>query len=103
MDTVKDKNGKPQMRLILPNAAAALVRVREFGLKKYPDADNWKNVPVCDWEDAMLRHLMKHIDGEVLDDESGMPHLWHALCDLSYMVEHLYPFEVYSKEVNYDE
>lgn len=84
---VKDKAGKPQMRLILPRAAEALVRVREYGLKKYPDAENWKHVPKEDWEDALLRHLMKYIDGEKTDSESGMPHLWHALCNLSYMIE----------------
>lgn len=84
---VKDKVGKPQMRLILPRAAEALVRVREYGLKKYTDAENWKHVPKEDWEDALLRHLMKYIDGEKTDSESGMPHLWHALCNLSYMIE----------------
>lgn len=84
---VKDKEGKPQMRLILPHAAEALVRIREYGLKKYPQADNWKSVPKEDWTDAMLRHLMKYIGGEETDEESGMPHLWHALCNLSYLIE----------------
>lgn len=86
-NTVKDKEGKPQMRLILPHAAEALVRIREYGLKKYPQADNWKSVPKEDWTDAMFRHLMKYIGGEETDEESGMPHLWHALCNLSYLIE----------------
>lgn len=84
---VKDKAGKPMMRLILPHAAEALVRIREYGLKKYPNADNWKSVPKEDWLDAMLRHMMKYLDGEEIDFESGKPHLWHALCNLSYLVE----------------
>ena len=88
--SVKDKEGKPQMRLMLPNANTAVVRIREYGLSKYPNADNWKSVDPEDWHDACLRHLMKWTAGEELDSESGMPHLWHALCDLSYLVELLY-------------
>lgn len=87
LDGIKDKAGKPQMRLILPRAAEALVRVREYGLKKYPDAENWRKVPQADWLDALMRHMMKYIGGEVTDRESGLPHLWHALCNLSYMIE----------------
>lgn len=87
MDTVKDRKGKPRMSLILPRAAEALVRVREYGLKKYPDANNWKRVPKEDWLDALMRHLMKYLSGEKLDSESGLPHLWHALCNLCYLIE----------------
>lgn len=87
MDTVKDKAGKPRMGLVLPHAAEALVRVREYGLQKYPDADNWRKVPKEDWLDAMMRHMMKYIAGQEIDSESGLPHLWHALCNLSYMIE----------------
>ena len=87
MDRVKDKDEKPQMRLILPKAATALVRIREYGLKKYTDANNWKHVSKDDWLDALMRHLMKYLDGEKIDDESGMPHLWHAICNLSYLIE----------------
>lgn len=87
MDTVKDKEGKPRMSLILPGACYALVRIREYGLKKYPDANNWKRVPKEDWLDALMRHLLKYISGEKIDPESGYPHLWHALANLSYMIE----------------
>ena len=87
MDTVKDKEGKARMGLILPHAAEALVRVREYGLKKYPDANNWKHVPKEDWLDALMRHLMKYIAGQKIDSESGLPHLHHALANLSYMIE----------------
>lgn len=71
-DKVKDRNGKPMMRLILPNAATALCRIREYGLKKYPDAENWKSVPMSDWEDALFRHLMKFLNGEEKDDENAV-------------------------------
>lgn len=87
INAVKDKKGKPRMSLILPHAAEALVRIREYGLKKYPDANNWRKVDKADWCDALMRHLMKYLDGEEIDDESGYPHLWHALANLSYMIE----------------
>lgn len=91
LSTVKDKAGKPRMSLILPNANAAVVRVREYGLQKYPDAENWRKVDNADWLDAAMRHLLKYMDGAEYDAESECPHLWHALCDLSYLVENLYP------------
>lgn len=97
LSTVKDKDGKPRMSLILPNANAAVVRIREYGLQKYPDANNWRNVDNADWLDAAMRHLLKYLDGAEYDTESGYPHLWHALCDLSYLVEKRYPTALWEK------
>lgn len=84
---VKDKAGKPNMSLVLPRALLALVRTREYGLIKYPDANNWRSVPKQDWYAAAARHLLKIQMGEELDEESGLPHVWHALCNIAYACE----------------
>lgn len=86
---IKDKTGKPPlgMTFALRKAVNAIAYVREFGLTKYPNADNWKRVPMQDWADAAERHLTAWQSGEKVDPESGMSHLWHALCNLAYMVE----------------
>jgi len=57
-----------------------------FGAKKYGDR-NWEQGILYHrlWG-AMLRHLMAWYDGEELDPESGKPHLWHAACNLSFLM-----------------
>lgn len=86
---VKDKTGKPPlgMTFALRKAVNAIAYVREYGLKKYRNADNWKRVPMQDWADAAERHLTAWQSGEKVDPESGMSHLWHALTNLAYMAE----------------
>lgn len=82
--------GKPQLSLVvgaLP-ALAGAARVLEYGGIKY-DIDNWKKatnlrVPA----DCLLRHLAAYLDGEYLDDESGLPHLDHVLCNAIFLSYH---------------
>ena len=40
---VKADYGKLQMMLMLPAINRAVVRVREYGILKYKDKDNWNN------------------------------------------------------------
>lgn len=65
-----------------------MVRVLEFGAKKY-DTDNWKKgLPTKEIVESMLRHIYAYLDGEDLDPESGLPHIGHIQCNalfLSYM------------------
>ncbi|MEN6536486.1 MAG: dATP/dGTP diphosphohydrolase domain-containing protein [Bryobacteraceae bacterium] len=63
-----------------------VVKVLTFGSKKYAD-DNWKKVDRAEnrYFAAMMRHLYAHRSGEYLDDESGLPHIAHALCCLIFM------------------
>lgn len=86
---IKDTAGKPRLSLALQmrQALIALTDIREFGLQKYPDAENYKKVPEDMWLDALVRHLVAYIHGEELDEESGKPHLAHALCNLVYLIE----------------
>jgi hypothetical protein len=73
----KYNDGKPQMRLLDPLAQIGLVRVLEFGLKKYA-AWNWqKGRPMVDFMDSIRRHALSIEQGELLDPESGLPHIDH--------------------------
>lgn len=83
----KYDEGKPQMSLVPRKAKIAIARVMEFGAKKY-GRDNWRNcTDLRRYEDAAARHLDAHMAGELKDGESGMPHLWHALCCLAFIAE----------------
>jgi hypothetical protein len=57
-------------------------RVFEYGAKKYA-AWNWAkgmqwSVPLG----CALRHMQAVLDGELLDDESGLPHIDHVFSNL---------------------
>lgn len=82
--------GKLQMMLMLPEINKAVVRVRQYGIEKYKDPDNWKRVSKSRWDNAMLRHLMEYIqDPWSRDEESGLRHIDHIACNLAYILENM--------------
>jgi len=84
--TKYDQN-KPRYGLIPPIAEAEMVQVLTFGAQKY-SVDNWRN---CDdmsrYVDAALRHISAYRRGEFKDSETGLHHLAHAMCCLSFIVD----------------
>lgn len=80
--------GKPQLTLVPRAILPAIARVREYGTKKYGDPDNWKQVDKQRYRDAMFRHLLAYLDDpEGVDEESGLPHLWHLACNVAFLCE----------------
>lgn len=74
--------GKVRMGLVLGGFANALTEVAKVGTNgaaKYSD-NGWKQVPNAEarYTDALLRHVFKHMRGEEIDPEWGLPHLAHA-------------------------
>ena len=78
---IKRDGGKPEPSLV-PWAA---IKVRRYGIDKYGAAESWRDVEPHRWIDAALRHIYAYIDGEETD-ESGLPHMWHALTSLALFV-----------------
>lgn len=79
--------GKAQLSLVPTEIIYAIARVREYGNKKYHDPDNWKTVEVARYRDAAFRHLLAYIkEPEGVDKESGLPHLWHLACNVSFLI-----------------
>lgn len=76
----KETKGKPRFSLLPRKGCLAVISAREYGAVKYGDPENWKKVPQKEWIEATLRHLYAHLDGELVDPESGLPHLSHAAC-----------------------
>jgi len=79
----KFDSGKDEPGLLLTGCAlavAGMVTVLSFGFKKYKKRGGWKEVPDKDrrYKDALHRHLMAIERGEVLDPESGLPHIDHV-------------------------
>lgn len=85
--TVKADDGKLKPSLVPTSLVEAVAKVREYGVKKYGDKDNWKMVEKERYVDAMYRHLLAYLDGKKLDSESKIPHLWHIACNVAFLIE----------------
>lgn len=82
-----EKGVKAQRYDLLPKAALdAIGEVMAFGAEKY-DSHNWRKG--YEWSKsyaALMRHMTAHWDGETFDEESGLPHLAHAGCHITFML-----------------
>lgn len=88
--TAKADAGKARLSLVPFQIVYDIARVREHGNRKYGDPDNWKQVEPSRYVDALLRHTLAFAeDNHSLDAESGLPHLWHAACNLAFLCEML--------------
>lgn len=90
-DGVKHDQHKINWDLLPLVALRPLIRVLMHGATKYAP-DNWKKIPNAErrYLAAALRHIDAHQTGDVVDDESGEYHLYHAMCCLLFAVWHMY-------------
>jgi len=83
---MKFDTGKLRYGLIPPEATKALAEVLTYGAKKYKP-NNWREVDdATRYIDALYRHLEAWRSGEEVDEESGLPHLAHALTNVSFLI-----------------
>ena len=92
---MKFDSDKVRMDLLMggmPNALEGIAKVLTFGAKKYA-AHSWRTVPDGDarYDAALHRHLNAMAKGETHDAESGLPHIYHALCCLMFRAELQHP------------
>jgi len=87
MAFVKNDQGKLRYSLIPSRAEEQMVRVLTFGAQKY-SADNWRKCEdLSRYIDAALRHIASYRVGQRDDGETGLHHLAHAMCCLSFIVD----------------
>lgn len=72
--------------LLPTHLVEACVKVLTFGAKKY-EPNNWQNVENGRdrYYAALMRHIVAWHNGEVVDPESGIEHLAHAMCNLVFL------------------
>ena len=84
----KADQGKPCPSLCPVSLIEAVTAVRMFGLQKYHDPDNWKQVEPERYHQAMLRHILAAWnDPYKIDPESGLPHIAHVACNIAFLLE----------------
>lgn len=83
----KKDEGKLRPTLVPVALIQAVARVRMYGTEKYGDPENWRQVEPERYRDALYRHWLAYLDGERLDEESGLPHLWHLACNVAFLIE----------------
>ena len=86
--TIKADAGKPRLSLVPPAIIVAIAQVREYGVQKYGDNESWRKVDKQRYIDACYRHWLKYVaDPGGVDEESGLPHLWHVACNVAFLCE----------------
>ena len=84
---VKADKGKIRPTLVPVSLIKAVAAVRGYGVEKYHDPENWREVEIERYKDALYRHWLAYLGGEWLDQESGLPHLWHLACNAAFLIE----------------
>ena len=74
-------------QLIPVLALDEIVQVLEFGRKKYGE-ENWKTIEDGQvFYGAALRHIFAWKRGELVDKQTSIDHLAHAVCNLLFLQE----------------
>lgn len=80
--------GKLRLTLVPREIIRAIAAIRMYGNAKYHDPENWSTVEPERYRDAAFRHFLAYLDDpQGVDEESGLPHLWHLACNVAFLVE----------------
>jgi Domain of unknown function (DUF5664) len=99
-EAVKHDDGKPDWSLVPFESLEGMVKVLEFGAKKYAGW-NWTTnggFPYMRVMRSCLRHLFAWSRGEDIDPESGLSHIHHAMCNLLFISHYIGNKEKYNKD-----
>jgi hypothetical protein len=89
LTAIKKDDSKLPIDLLDPVALEGIAAVLAFGAKKYA-AHNWRGG--FKWSRliaALLRHVFAIMRGELIDPESGLPHIDHVGCCWMFLSNHM--------------
>ncbi len=86
MESKKYDEEKVRMDLVPLECVENVGKILTFGAKKYGD-NTWQDLPNfwSRYKAALLRHLTAIDKGELIDPESGLPHIDHVLCNAVFL------------------
>jgi hypothetical protein len=77
--------GKPRWHLLPFDGIELAVRVLEFGARKYAPFNWEKGLSWSETADSMINHTRKWLRREETDEESGLSHVGHILCNALFL------------------
>jgi hypothetical protein len=80
--------GKSQVDGIDPQFMLAVGEILEYGAKKYAKYNWTRGIHYTRIYGSLVRHMLRWYAGEDIDPESGKPHLWHAACNLMFLISY---------------
>ena len=88
-EKLKQTKGKLRMELIPMKILKAIAEVRTSATEtKYPDPDNWRQVPPEFFKGALLRHLVEYMENpQGRASDTGIKHLHHMACNIAFLIE----------------
>lgn len=76
--------GKSKIHYIPTEIILGMGHAFEMGAEKHgPYSFRDNPIDYTELIDSASRHLLAFMDGEDLDTESGLPHLWHCACNIA--------------------
>lgn len=82
----KFDGGKPRPSTVPVEAIIAILEARMYGFNKYGDAEDWRSIEPERWHEALLRHVLAiWEDPTHIDEESGLPSIWHVMTNGAFL------------------
>lgn len=88
--SAKRDSEKVEITLVPMDMVETAAVVRMYGNEKYPEGgtDNWKQVDVERYRNALFRHLFQYLrEPYGIDRESGLPHWYHVTCNVAFITQ----------------
>lgn len=86
--SAKADAGKLRLSLVPVQIIRDIAEVREYGNRKYGDPENWRQVDMRRYVDALLRHMLAFVEApDGVDSESGIQHYKHMACNMAFICE----------------
>ncbi len=86
-DGLKHGGGKFRLDLVPAELIEAVGAVMTHGAEKY-GIDSYKRVEPTRYRAALMRHICKWLkEPHGVDEDSGLPHLYHIACNVAFLLE----------------
>lgn len=80
--------GKLKWSLVHYESLEPMIKVLEFGAKKYAPRNWQKSMDLSEILESMQRHLAALMDGQDCDPETGISHMGHIQCNAMFYNYH---------------
>lgn len=79
-------NGKMRISIVPLQILSDIAEVREYGIAKYKDPNNWRRVDIERYANALFRHFAAFLHApNSVDAESGLAHYKHMACNMAFI------------------